>query len=103
MQSYDPKNKETKQENESPIEQGEEQKGDIIDSTTPLTIVKNKKRVHYPQINGEQPVLNTVKTNSLQENYDKTTSGKEKKIEIILRMILFFFSRSVFQNNNRLF
>ncbi len=99
MQSYDPKNKETKQENESPIEQ----KGDIIDSTTPLTIVKNKKRVHYPQINGEQPVLNTVKTNSLQENYDKTTSGKEKKIEIILRMILFFFSRSVFQNNNRLF
>ncbi len=72
MQSYDPKDKETEHENENLID---EQRGDISDSTTPLAIVKNKKRVHYPHINGEQPVLNIEKTDNL------TTSGKEIKFE----------------------
>lgn len=83
MQSYDPKDKATKQEYESPArlsieEEEEEEKGDISDSTTPLTTVKNKKRVHYPYINGEQPALDTGKTDHFQNNHEKTNSGKEQ-------------------------
>jgi hypothetical protein len=101
-QEYYHQDKERKQEDESPrttiVEQEEEQIGDIIDSTT-LLAVKNKKRVHYPQINGEQPALDTEKTDSLQQNYDKTSSGirnNKKKQTYHLNKIL--FSRSVFQN-----
>ena len=73
-------------DDESPIRMmteqggGEEEKGDIIDSTTtPLAAVKNKKRVHYPHLNGEQPVQDTVKTDSLQQNHDKITAGTRKQ------------------------
>ncbi|CAF3396264.1 unnamed protein product [Rotaria sp. Silwood1] len=88
------KNKETKQEDESPKttieadkdeeeEEVKKQIDDIIDSTTPLPTVKNKKRVHYPQTNGEH----SVKTDSLQQNHDtssidlysETTNGSSKK------------------------
>jgi hypothetical protein len=77
-QEYYHKDNERKQEDKSPtttiLEQGEEQKGDITDSTT-LLAVKNKKRVHYPHVNGEQSALNTEKTDSLQQNHDKISSG----------------------------
>ncbi|CAF0928793.1 unnamed protein product [Rotaria sordida] len=87
------KHKERKQEDESPTTTTEEDKeeeeevkkqiGDIFESTTPLTTVKNKKRVHYPQINGER----SVTTDSLQKNhetssvdlYSKTINGRSKK------------------------
>ncbi|CAF2525493.1 unnamed protein product [Rotaria sp. Silwood2] len=85
------KTKERKQEDESPtttIEEDKEEEvkkqiDDIIDSTTPFPTVKNKKRVHYPQANGEH----SVKTDSLQQNhetssvdlYSKTTNGSSKK------------------------
>jgi hypothetical protein len=68
-----------KREDESPTtatEETEEQLGEIIDSTTHLAAVKNKKRVHYPQINGEHSALNSEKTDSLQQNHTKSTSGK---------------------------
>lgn len=61
-----------KQEDESPtttIDEIEEQKGEIIDSAA----VKNKKRVHYPQISGEHTGVDTEKTDSLQQN---KSSGK---------------------------
>jgi hypothetical protein len=85
-QKYYYDDKERKQGDESPtttlLEHGEEQKGDIVDSTTPLAI-KNKKRVHYPQANGAQPAIDSVKTDSLQQNHDKISSGKQKKKHII--------------------
>jgi hypothetical protein len=92
-QEYYRQDKERKQEDESPttttiVDQGEEQKGDIIDSTT-LLAVKNKKRVHYPHINGEKPALDTEKTDSLQQNYDKTSSGIEIKIKTTITNISF--------------
>jgi hypothetical protein len=85
-QEYYHKDKERKQENESPTttttireqEEEEEEKGEIIDSTT-LLAVKNKKRVHYPQANGEQPTIDSVKTDNLKQNNDKNSSGIEKK------------------------
>lgn len=81
MQSYDPKDKENKKENEESLARTsideDEDKSDIHDSTTPLTTVKNKKRVHYPHINGERSALDTDNTDQFQNNYDKTTSGKE--------------------------
>ena len=70
MQSYDPKDKETKHGSENQIE---EQGGDNSDSTTPLAIVKNKKRVHYPYANGDQTVLDTDKTNN------HNNSGKRER------------------------
>jgi predicted MFS family arabinose efflux permease len=79
MQSYDPKDKETEHENENLID---EQRGDISDSTTPLAIVKNKKRVHYPHLNGEQPVLNIEKTDNLTTSadlYSKSVTGSFEK------------------------
>jgi len=84
-QEYYHKDKERKQENESPTttttireQEEEEEKGEIIDSTT-LLAVKNKKRVHYPQANGEQPTIDSVKTDNLKQNNDKSSSGIEKK------------------------
>ena len=88
MQSYDSKDKETKEENEDPIE---EQRGDISDSTTPSTLVKNKKRVHYPHLNGEDQVRNTEKTDSL------ATSGKKMNGLFGRKTKGIFLSRSVFQ------
>ncbi len=81
-QDHNYKDNERKQKDESPsttIEEIEERKDEIIDSPTPLETVKNKKRVHYPQANGEQPTIDSVKTDNLKQNNDKNTSGIEKK------------------------
>lgn len=88
MQS--PKNQEYYYEDKEKIQDQEnptttiisEQNGDIVDSTT-SSLLKNKKRVHYPQVNGGQTVKDNVKTDSLQQNYDKTISGKKKRKENI--------------------
>lgn len=79
MQSYDPQDKESKEKEESPARTStDEEQGDFSDSTTPLTNIKNKKRVHYPYINGERPASDTDKTDLFQNNHEKTTSGKRK-------------------------
>jgi hypothetical protein len=88
MQSYDQNDKETKHGSESPVE---EQIGDNSDSTTPLAIVKNKKRVHYPYANGEQPVLNTEKTDS-QNNLGK--SNKIRVCPLIKNFLADLYSKS---------
>jgi len=81
-QDHNYKDNERKQKDESPtttIEEIEEGKNEIIDSTTPLEAVKNKKRVHYPQINGRHPTIDSVETDSLQKKYNISSSGIERK------------------------
>lgn len=102
------KHKERKQEDESPTttieeerdeEKVEKQIGEITDPATLQPAVKSKKRVHYPQVNGEHSTAdNSVKTDSLQKNHE-TNSGK-RKTNKLRRNYSFvnLFSRSVFLN-----
>ncbi|CAF3337165.1 unnamed protein product [Rotaria socialis] len=71
------KHKERKEEDASPTttieeekEEVEKQIGEIINSATPQPTVKNKKRVHYPQVNGDYSATDSKKTDSLQQNQE---------------------------------
>ncbi|CAF1258276.1 unnamed protein product [Adineta steineri] len=74
-QEYYSKDNENKEKDESPMTTIEERKDEIIDSTTPADTSKNKKRVHYPHINDEPPAIDSVKTDSLHQQHDKTSSA----------------------------
>lgn len=66
-------------QDDSPTRANEEQQVDLPDeSSSTLTAAKNKKRVHYPQSNGEHLAQDTSKTDCLKSDPDSSTLGKRR-------------------------
>ena len=72
---------ERQREDDSPTRTNEEQQADPVEPSTTPTAVKNKKRVHYPQINGEHLTKDTSKTDCLPSHPDPSTTSKRTSLQ----------------------
>ena len=102
-QDYYHQENDKQRQDDSPTRTNEEQQARLADeSSSTLIAVKNKKRVHYPQSNGEHLTQDTSKTDCLKSDPDSSTLGKRRSPHRPDVHSL-HSSRSVFQNKQRFY